>query len=80
MIEGYTYLNKSILKTLELISSVEKSSKEQLDGVEQINSAVIEVDKQTQQNASVASTTEEIATRTQQIAQNIVEDVENRKF
>jgi methyl-accepting chemotaxis protein len=80
MIEGYTYLNKSILKTLELIYSVEKSSKEQLDGVEQINNAVTGVDKQTQQNASVASTTEEIALKTQQIAQNIVKDVEGKKF
>jgi methyl-accepting chemotaxis protein len=80
MIEGYTKLNNSINKTLELISGVETASKEQLHGIEQINTAVTELDRQTQQNASVANMTKDIAITTQNIAQDIVDDANQKEF
>jgi methyl-accepting chemotaxis protein len=80
MIHGYTSLNESISKTLELISSVESASKEQQHGIEQINDAVSELDQQTQKNASVASHTQEIAQETQSIAQTIVNDANEKEF
>ena len=80
MIDGYTHLNSSITKTLELISDVEIASKEQLHGIEQINNAVSLLDHQTQQNASVANITKDIATQTQKIASDIVEDVNKKEF
>ncbi|HRM77935.1 MAG TPA: methyl-accepting chemotaxis protein, partial [Aliarcobacter cryaerophilus] len=40
MIQGYKSLNDSINSTINLISDVEMSSKEQLSGIEQINDAV----------------------------------------
>ena len=80
MIDGYKHLNESISKTLEVILDVETASKEQLQGIEQINDAVAELDQQTQQNASVANTTKDIALQTQDIAHNIVEDADNKEF
>ena len=80
MIDGYTHLNDSITKTLELISDVEMASKEQQGGIEQINNAVTQLDQQTQQNASVANTTKEVAVRTQTIAHDIVEDANEKEF
>jgi methyl-accepting chemotaxis protein len=80
MIEGYTKLNNSINKTLELISGVETASKEQLHGIEQINTAVTELDQQTQQNANVANMTKDIAITTQNIAQDIVDDANQKEF
>ena len=80
MIKGYNNLNQSISKTLELISDVENTSKEQLQEIEQINHAVSELDQQTQQNASVANTTKDIAIKTQNIAQDIVEDANQKEF
>jgi len=80
MIDGYTHLNKSISTTLNLISDVEAASKEQLRAIEQINSAVTELDQQTQQNASVANTTKEIAIQTQKIAHDIVEEANEKEF
>ncbi len=80
MIDGYTHLNDSISKTLELISNVEIASKEQQVSIEQINDAVSKLDHQTQQNASVASHTREIAVQTQQIAQTIVADADEKEF
>jgi len=80
MIDGYTHLNESISKTLDLISNVESASKEQQIGIEQINNAVTQLDQQTQQNANVASATQDIAEQTKSIAQDIVDDANDKEF
>ena len=80
MIEGYSDLNNSIGETLKLISEVESASKEQLQGIEQINTAVTALDQQTQKNANVATITNEIAVDTQSIANHIVNDANKKEF
>ncbi len=80
MINGYTILNESIAKTLELITDVEMASKEQSHGIEQINDTVSELDQQTQKNASVASHTKNIAIQTQNIAYTIVNNANQKEF
>ncbi|WP_198526371.1 hypothetical protein [Arcobacter anaerophilus] len=56
------------------------SSKEQLNGIEQINTAVNQLDQQTQQNAAVASQTQNIATLTDDIAKLIVTNADEKEF
>jgi methyl-accepting chemotaxis protein len=80
MIDGYVLLNDSISKTLELISNVELATKEQQKGIEQVNNTIAELDKQTQQNASISNKTNDIAIQTQSIAKDIVDDVNNKEF
>ena len=80
MIIGYTSLNNNINKTIELINEVEQASKKQLIGIEQINNAVITIDKQTQQNAHVASQTYDIAMQTDKIAKLIVSNANAKEF
>jgi methyl-accepting chemotaxis protein len=80
MIDGYTSLNDSITKTLELISDVERASKEQQSGIEQINNAVSQLDHQTQENSSVAGATKDIAHQTQTIANKIVSNANEKNF
>jgi len=80
MILGYSTLNESITKTIDLITDVESASKEQQSAIEQINNAVTELDQQTQQNASVASATKDVAEQTQSIAQTIVNDADEKEF
>ncbi|MDC0933174.1 methyl-accepting chemotaxis protein [Arcobacteraceae bacterium] len=80
MIDGYTSLNDSITKTLELISNVEMASKEQHAGIEQINNAVSQLDQQTQKNSSVAGATKDIAHQTQTIANKIVANANEKNF
>ena len=80
MIEGYTSLNESISKTLNLISDVANGSKEQQDDIVKINDAVNALDKQTQQNTSIASKTNEVAIQTDSIAQLIVSNVNEKEF
>ncbi len=80
MIHGYNDLSKNINKTITLINSVNESSKEQLQGIEQINDAINSLDRQTQQNASIAGATHEIAVSTLQIAQKVVSNANAKKF
>ena len=80
MIEGYTGLNENISKTIELISDVEMASKEQLQGIEQINDAVNSLDQQTQQNAMIASQTKDVAVQTDTISKEIVINANQKEF
>lgn len=80
MIEGYKQLNQDIAKTIELISDVSDSSKEQQIGIEQINDAISLLDHQTQQNATVASQTQQIASQTLEQALHLVKEADSMKF
>lgn len=80
MIEGYKALNTNISQTMDLISDIQNASREQLLGIEQINDAVNSLDRQTQQNASIASQTHEVATLTDNIAKLIVKNANEKEF
>ena len=80
MINGYSVLNENIQETIKLINQVETASKEQESGIEQINDAVAQQDQQTQQIASAASKTYDIAIEASNISKHIVEEVEAKKF
>ena len=80
MINGYKELNENISQTINLISDIEMSSKEQLTGIEQINVAVNSLDQQTQQNAKIASQAHDVAVITDQIAKLIVSDADAKDF
>ena len=80
MIKGYSELNQNISHTLNLISDIEMASREQLEGIEQINDAVTQLDQQTQQNAMVASQTHDVAILTDQIAKLVVAHTDEKEF
>ncbi|MCT7911161.1 cache domain-containing protein [Arcobacter lacus] len=80
MIEGYVELTKDIQQTMTLIQDIEMSSKEQLVGIEQINDAVNQLDRQTQQNAMISSQTHDVAIGTDEIAKMVVNDANEKEF
>ncbi|MCR1816839.1 HAMP domain-containing methyl-accepting chemotaxis protein [Aliarcobacter butzleri] len=80
MIGGYKELNQNISQTINLISDIEMSSKEQLAGIEQINDAVTQLDRQTQQNAAAANQTNDVASITDEIAKLIVSSADEKEF
>jgi methyl-accepting chemotaxis protein len=80
MIEGYDKLLVNIEKTTESIQSIAVASKEQEQGITQINSSIALLDTKTQENASIANETKEIAMKTDSIAKEIVLDLSNKKF
>jgi methyl-accepting chemotaxis protein len=80
MIDGYKQLNGNISQTINLISDIQNASKEQLLGIEQINDAVTSLDRQTQQNAAVASQTHDVAVITDEIAKLVVNTANEKEF
>ena len=80
MIKGYTGLNENISKTIQIISDIENSSKEQQLGIEQINDSITILDHQTQENASISNKTHDIALETDAIAKLIVKNANEKDF
>ena len=80
MIAGYHELNDNIEKTISLIDNVTNASKEQSIGMSQINDAVNNLDKITQQNATSASEADTIARQTLDISNVIIEHANAKEF
>ena len=80
MIAGYEELLENITKTTQTIEEIARASKEQEAGITQINDVVTGLDRQTQQNAQIASQTKEIALETDAIAKEIVADSIKKEF
>ncbi len=80
MIEGYSELLENINKQTQTINEIANASKEQQAGITQINDAVTGLDQQTQQNASIAANTKEIAVKANEIAYKVVEDANRNEF
>ena len=80
MIEGYFNLKENLEKTEKIIQNISESSHEQRVSIEQISDVVNRLDQQTQNNASVATKTQNIATHTASIAKKILNSVNEKKF
>ncbi|MGB5919589.1 MAG: methyl-accepting chemotaxis protein [Arcobacter sp.] len=80
MKNGYKLLYSNVSQTTELISDIESASREQLLGIEQINHAVNLLDRQTQENANIASKTNDMAMITDEISKLIVSKANEKEF
>ena len=80
MIQGYTTLNSDINKTIELIGDVSSASKEQQIGIIQLNDAINILEKQVEANAEVSSQANNIAVKTSNIANKIVDNANQKEF
>ncbi|QNM90197.1 chemotaxis protein [Aliarcobacter cryaerophilus] len=80
MIKDYEELLTNIEKSSQMINEISNASKEQQAGISQINDTVTMLDQKTQQNAIIASKTQDIAKETDNISKHIVEDVLEKRF
>jgi len=80
MISGYDSLLESIQNTTEIISEIAISSKEQQSGINQINDAINNLDRQTQENANIANITKTLSTTADEISKRIIVDVLKNSF
>ncbi|MDX4059684.1 methyl-accepting chemotaxis protein [Aliarcobacter skirrowii] len=80
MIDGYKQLHLSINEAISLISDIQISSQEQLNAVEQINSSISLLDKQTQENANIAAQSHEVTVTTDFISNLIVKNANEKEF
>ena len=72
MIEGYNNLNEKIGSTNEIVSEVQAASKEQENGIIQINDAITELDQATQQNAATASKISDLSNEVSNLSKSLV--------
>jgi methyl-accepting chemotaxis protein len=80
MIEGYIQLNENITKTTDLIENVKNNSQEQKTVLENINHTISTIDKQTQDIASIANKTHQVAIQEDQFAKKTVVIVNEKEF
>jgi methyl-accepting chemotaxis protein len=80
MIQGYANLNENISKTFKLISNIEMASKEQSQGMMQINDAVSLLDKQSQENVLISSTTKDVSMNSSKIAKRVMDNANEKQF
>jgi len=80
MIQGYETLNKNISATTDLIEAVSNDTLIQQQKIEQINGAIVQIDKATGENANIAEETNIVAKQASDIAQKIVEDAGEKNF
>ena len=80
MIKEYNVLNGNIQKTKETIQSISLSLKEQEKGIEQVNYAISDLDRVTQQNALKANETNEIANQNDEMATTMVVETNKTNF
>ena len=80
MIHGYTNLNTDITSTIELIEDVANASKEQQNAISQISDTVNDLDRVTQQNASVAANINNMANVNQELAQGLETTITRTQF
>lgn len=80
MIFGYEELLENIEQTTGLIRQISTASKEQEAGIRQINDAVATLDKQTQQNASIAELVRNISVEADRLSKRMMEDANSKEF
>ena len=80
MIEGYIELNEKIIQTKNIIDEVSNSSKEQESGMVQINSAINELDKVTQENSQTASSIDTLSVEVTDLSRRLLEITKSTKI
>jgi methyl-accepting chemotaxis protein len=80
MTSGYEHLNQIISENTELIDYVATASREQLEGINQINDAITHLDMATQETAKIANDTNGIAIQANEIANKVVSNANAKEF
>jgi len=80
MIAGYETLNNNIDKTINIINDVSKTSKEQQTGIIKINEIVNTLKEQIQANTEVSLHANNVAIKTSDIANTIVDNANEKEF
>ncbi len=80
MYKGFESLNDNIIHTTKIVETVTTNSSEQMKGLEQINSAISQLDKTTQENALIATQTNEVVKTVEGMSKEIENEVKKNKF
>jgi methyl-accepting chemotaxis protein len=69
-----------IEQTTMLVQDVSNASREQMQGIGQINTAVTQLDQMTQENAKVASNVSQTSEVIQELSEEINREIESKNF
>ena len=78
--KSLTEIEANVNILVQGVNDMSESIKEQTQGVTQINEAIAQLESVTQDNVSVANHTSDISTNVNKIADDILEDVNKKKF
>jgi len=73
MMESFEKLSSMIEENTTIIDEVAKSNQEQMHNLSQINETMSSLDQITQENASMATQTKDVATQTNRVAQDMLQ-------
>ncbi|WP_299803370.1 methyl-accepting chemotaxis protein, partial [Sulfuricurvum sp. RIFOXYD2_FULL_44_160] len=80
MMKGLDVINQKIMMTTQLVQDVANGSREQMAGINQINSAVAQLDQMTQQNASLANDVSHLSEDILGMSQSLSDTVAKTKY
>lgn len=80
MIEGLETLNIKISATAEIVGNILSASNEQMNEISEINHAISELDKSTQENSISIEQTNRVAEDVATLANQLVEDANSKQF
>jgi len=80
MIKEYASLSENTANALALIENINTASKEQMQGIEQINDAISMQDKLTQENANESGKVLNISNKVKDMASTLLNDAKDKKF
>ena len=80
MSNGYSTLNEQIDKTIDAINLITSTSRAQMEQITQINDTITDIEKMTIQNANDADKANEIASKTEDLARNLVQEAMSKEF
>ena len=80
MMKGLDVINQKIMMTTQLVQDVANGSREQMAGINQINSAVAQLDQMTQQNASLANDVSHLSEDILGMAQSLSDTAAKTKY
>ena len=78
--KGFEVIAHKIEQTTMLVQDVSNASREQMQGIGQINTAITQLDQMTQENAKIASEADTIANATISKAEAMVKDASSKEF
>ena len=78
--KGFEVIASKIEQTSLLVQDVSNASREQMQGISQINTAITQLDQMTQENAKIANEADSIANATISKAEAMVQDASSKEF
>jgi methyl-accepting chemotaxis protein len=77
---GFEVIAEKIEQTTMLVQDVSNASREQMQGIGQINTAVTQLDQMTQENAKIAANVSETSREIQELSDEIYREIETKQF